>query len=158
MMYGAVSWFGLPLLYVLAGGAVLGLLFGKVFCRWMCPIGFFIELMLGRRGRNAEQMYMYHKLGCPIAWISGLLNRSSIFSIQHDPAACTNCGLCDTSCYISTLNKDYSHFKPGKKRPGSAYSCSRCLACVTSCDDRNGLGNISHRSGGDLRVRSGVSV
>ncbi|MGC9313543.1 MAG: 4Fe-4S dicluster domain-containing protein [Sediminispirochaetaceae bacterium] len=55
------------------------------------------------------------------------------FSIQHDPAACTDCGLCDKACYIASLNGEYSHFRHGKKRPGSAYSCSRCLACVNSC-------------------------
>ncbi len=133
MIYGAVSWFGLLLLYVLAGGAALGLLFGKVFCRWMCPIGFIVELLFQRAGGDGAKMYNYHKLGCPIAWIGGLLNRGSIFSIQHDPAACTDCGLCDKACYISSLNGEYSHFRHGKKRPGSAYSCSRCLACVNSC-------------------------
>jgi len=133
LLYAAVSLFGLPLLYVLAGGAALGLLFGKVFCRWMCPIGFIIELLLHRKGESAEQMYMYHKLGCPIAWVSGLLNRTSLFSIQRDPGTCTDCGLCDTSCYIASLNREYSHFKAGKKSPVSSYSCSRCLQCVSVC-------------------------
>ena len=66
LIYAAVSWLGLPLLYILAGGVALGL-------------------------------------------------------------------LCDEACYISSLNGEYSHFRHGKKRPGSAYSCSRCLACVSSC-------------------------
>ena len=132
-IYGALTLLQLPLLYILAAGAGLGLIFGKVFCRWMCPIGFVIEFLLRRKGNSAEQMYMYHKLGCPIAWISGFLNRSSLFSIQRDFDSCTDCGLCDKTCYITSLNSEYSHFKPGKKSPVSAYSCSRCLECVSSC-------------------------
>lgn len=132
-VYGALTLLQLPLLYILALGAGLGLLFGKVFCRWMCPIGFIIELLLRRKGDSAEQMYMYHKMGCPIAWISGFLNRSSLFTIRRDTDSCTDCGICDKSCYITSLNKEFSHFKTGKKAPAAAYSCSRCLECVASC-------------------------
>lgn len=87
-VYTAVAVFGFPLLWVIAAGAALGLLFGKVFCRWMCPIGLIIELLLNRKGKGSQQMYMYHKLGCPIARISGLLNKSSIFNIQRDHSSC----------------------------------------------------------------------
>lgn len=135
-LYFSISYLGVPLLYVVAGGAALGLIFGKVFCRWMCPIGFVIELLLGRKGGkggNAQQMYMYHKVGCPIAWISGMLNKSSLFSIQRDYDSCIDCGLCDKACYIASLNEEFSHFEWGKKLPYESYSCSRCLDCVTAC-------------------------
>ena len=132
-LYLGIAYFSIPLSWVVLFGGGLGFVFGKVFCRWMCPIGFMVELMMKLRGKGAEQMYMYHKLGCPIAWISGFLNRSSLLSIQRDPQTCTDCGICDKSCYISTYNPKYSHFKWGKKNPVEAYSCSRCLDCVAAC-------------------------
>lgn len=140
-IYAAISRGYLPLLYVIAGGATLGLIFGKVFCRWMCPVGFIIELMFKLRGNDAQRMYNYHKLGCPIAWVSGLLNRSSLFTIEHDAKSCIDCGICDKTCYITSLNENYSLFKFGKKSPVDAFSCSRCLDCVAACPK----GSLSYR-------------
>lgn len=30
-----------------------------------------------------RQMYQYHKVGCPIAWISGLLNRETVTPVLN---------------------------------------------------------------------------
>ncbi len=114
-------------------GSVLGFIFGKVFCRWMCPMGFIMELMTGKNDK-AKSLYMYHKLGCPIAWVSGLLNKVSLFTIGHRIAKeCKECGICDKTCYVTTFNNKYSLYQKDKINPASSYTCSRCLECVDSC-------------------------
>lgn len=133
-LYVLVSFFHVPLLYVVIGGSITGAILGKVFCRWMCPMGFIMELLMGnKKGSEAAQMYQYHKLGCPIAWIGGLLNRFSLFRIRRDDSSCTSCGICDKNCYISSLNEEFSLYKEEKKVSSNSFSCSRCLECVSSC-------------------------
>ncbi|MFA6504525.1 MAG: 4Fe-4S binding protein [Treponemataceae bacterium] len=122
--------------WVLAAGAATGILFGKVFCRWMCPLGFVMETITGMGDKNAkfQQLYQYHKLGCPIAWASGFLNKYSLFKIRLNKTECKDCGVCDSACYLSTLEPArYSLFQADKERPGEAFACSKCLACVSAC-------------------------
>lgn len=134
LIFAAVYFFQISLWVVLGIGAVTGIVFGKVFCRWMCPLGFIMELLMGSDpDSKQQQMYNYHKLGCPIAWISGYLNRFSLFRIKRDPNSCINCGICDKNCYIASLNKEFSLFKKGKETPATQFSCSKCLACVEKC-------------------------
>ncbi len=125
----------LTIAMILIGGSALGLIFGKVFCRWMCPMGFLMELMSGAAGdQKTRSLYQYHKLGCPIAWVSGFLNRISLMSINSRIIKdCNECGVCDNACYIATLNKKYSLYKKHLKNPADSFTCSRCLACVDSC-------------------------
>lgn len=134
-LYALVSYFHISLVYVLIAGSVAGIILGKVFCRWMCPLGFIMELLMGgdKKGSEASQMYQYHKLGCPIAWVGGFLNKFSLFGIKRDEDSCTSCGVCDKNCYISSLNENFSLYKAEKQKSGNAFSCSRCLACVDSC-------------------------
>lgn len=132
--YFGAQYFKIPLLYIIIFGSALGLIFGKVFCRWMCPIGFLMEIFLGLNpNEKSKNIYNYHKLGCPIAWVSGLLNRISLFTIKRDIDLCNDCGKCDKDCYVTTFNKDLSLYKNLKKSPEASFSCSRCLECVTSC-------------------------
>lgn len=127
-------YFQLDLLTIFIAGSVLGILFGKVFCRWVCPIGFFMEILFrGDSGSRARQMYQYHKVGCPIAWVSGFLNKYSLFKIKRDKDSCTSCGLCDKSCYIASLNSDFSLHRKNKEFPGYSFNCSKCMECVTAC-------------------------
>jgi len=133
-LYVAIGVFNISLWYIIIFGSLLGIIFGKVFCRWICPVGFIMELIMGRNPDSSmQQMYMYHKLGCPIAWISGLLNKHSLFKIKRNTDTCLNCGKCDKVCYISTLNKDYSLYKNKKLDPSTHFSCSKCLQCVDTC-------------------------
>jgi polyferredoxin len=134
-VFAAVYYFQFILWWVLGAGALAGVVFGKVFCRWMCPLGFLMELMTGAAGdKGFQQTYQYHKLGCPIAWISGALNKVSFFRIRLDRDSCTDCGLCDKACYISSLEPEtYSLHAEGKERSGEAFACSKCLSCVASC-------------------------
>ena len=116
-------------------GSALGIVFGKVFCRWLCPIGIFMEMLLkAAPDDKSRAMYQYHKLGCPIAWISGLLNRASMFTIRRNTSnECLGCNACDDACYISGLDDTYSLYKDGRKNPADSFTCSRCYACVESC-------------------------
>ena len=133
LVYFVVSYFKINLLYVILFGSALGIIFGKVFCRWMCPIGLFMEFMMGRGQNRNMQLYSYYKMGCPIAWVSGFLNKFSLFKIKKDDSLCINCGKCDKACYISSLNSDFSLYKTNKENPSRHYSCSKCLECVKDC-------------------------
>jgi polyferredoxin len=132
--YYGIFVYHLSLWYPLAIGVALGLIFGKVFCRWACPMGLIMEVMMGFGGDNATKMYQYHKLGCPIAWVSGWLNKYSFFKIKMNSESCLNCGKCDKACYMSSLEPDkFSLYKPKFITPGENYSCSKCLKCVAAC-------------------------
>jgi len=134
-LYLAISQLNISLWYVLLAGTVMGLVFGKVFCRWVCPMGLIMEIMMSLSpDGKIRQMYQYHKIGCPIAWISGYLNKFSFFRISLNEETCTTCGKCDKKCYIVSMEpQKYSLYKPGLVEPGSSYTCSKCLECVVSC-------------------------
>lgn len=133
-IYIAIFGIGVSLMYVFIGAVILGTLLGKTFCRWMCPLGFIMELMTSGNNEHFKQnMYNYHKVGCPIAWVQGFLNKFSIFKIKRDKNKCTDCGLCDSKCYISSINSDFSLYKKDKQDPAKAFNCSKCLECVSTC-------------------------
>jgi polyferredoxin len=135
VLFLAISRFNISLWYILLAGIGLGVIFGKVFCRWVCPIGLIMELIMSMSPDGKfRQMYQYHKIGCPIAWISGLLNRFSLFKIVLNTESCKNCGICDKKCYIVAMEPSkFSLYKPKGIRPGDSYTCSKCLECVASC-------------------------
>lgn len=138
LIIAAIYGFHLSLWWILGIGALTGIVFGKVFCRWMCPMGFLMELLMGSNPESMQQqMYNYHKIGCPIAWVSGYLNRFSLFRIKRDPKTCIDCGLCDKQCYIASLNRDFSLYKKGKEDPSTQFSCSKCLVCVSKCPTKS---------------------
>ncbi len=132
-VYATTSYFNISLWYVVLFGVGTGVIFGKVFCRWMCPIGFLMEMIMGG-SKQFSSMYQYHKMGCPIAWASGLLNKWSLFRIKINRDTCISCGKCDKECYISTIEPSkYSLYKADKQKSGDSYSCSKCLKCVAAC-------------------------
>ncbi len=134
-LYLAISNFNISLWWVLLAGVFLGVVFGKVFCRWVCPMGLIMELLMGMSpDGKIKQMYQYHKIGCPIAWISGWLNKISVFRIKLNTDTCKTCGVCDKQCYIVAMEPfKYSLYKSGLEKPDSSYTCSKCLQCVVSC-------------------------
>lgn len=138
-LYIAVTQFQISLWYVLLAGTILGVIFGKVFCRWGCPMGLVMELMMSLSSDGKiRQMYQYHKVGCPIAWISGWLNKVSLFRIQVNQDSCITCGKCDKQCYIVAMEpQKYSLYKPTMQEPGSSYTCSKCLQCVVACPNNS---------------------
>lgn len=135
IMYYMISKYQISLWYVLGLGIFMGVIFGKVFCRWMCPMGLIMEMMMSLSpDGKIKQMYQYHKVGCPIAWISGWLNRFSFFRIRFNADTCKNCGICDSKCYIvSMAEQKYSFYKAKLDNPGNSYTCSKCLKCVAAC-------------------------
>lgn len=132
--YILISVHQVSLWWILAAGAVSGVIFGKVFCRWVCPMGIMMEMMMTFSGNKNAALLQYHKVGCPIAWVSGWMNRRSLFGIRRNAHTCTACGLCDSSCYIARIEPDrYSLYKEEKAEAGKSYTCSRCLQCVAAC-------------------------
>lgn len=133
--YLLVSYFHISLWWVVAFGSAIGILWGKVFCRWMCPMGIMMEIIMKFSPNDSfKNMYQYHKVGCPIAWISGWLNKVSLYKIDVNLDTCKNCGLCDKACYMPSLDKDkFSLFKPAMVNPAESFSCSKCLQCVEKC-------------------------
>ena len=132
-LYWAIGPGGLPLAWVVLGGSAAGILLGKFFCRWMCPLGAMMELMMGAGGDRQKSLYMYFKVGCPIAWAGGLLNRLSLFRIRLRPERCTDCNRCDEACYVARLSTGRSLHVAGQVNASTDYTCSRCLACVGAC-------------------------
>lgn len=130
-VYLAVARFGVELWWIIGFGAIGGVLLGKFFCRWMCPLGAIMETVMG--SANQDGMYPYFKVGCPIAWVSGLLNRVSLTRVQRTGPSCAACGKCDEACYITKFHPEYSVYKPGAVNPSTVYACSRCLDCVAAC-------------------------
>ncbi|MDA8410618.1 MAG: 4Fe-4S binding protein [Treponema sp.] len=137
IVFVALGFFNIPILWVLAVGIGISVIAGKVFCRWACPIGLLMEFIFSKGGDEAQSQYMYHKLGCPIAWAGGFLNRFSPFRITRNASSCIDCGLCDKACYIPKFNADTSIYKPGASRPTDSYTCSRCLKCVQACPNES---------------------
>ncbi len=134
-LFYLISQYQISLWYILLAGAITGIIFGKVFCRWICPMGLVMELLMSMNpDGKIKQMYQYHKLGCPIAWVSGWLNKFSLFKIKLNKESCLYCGACDKKCYIVAMEPvKYSLYKPDSTKPGDSYTCSKCLACVAVC-------------------------
>ena len=134
-IYYAIHKWHISLWWVVGFGSAIGIIWGKVFCRWMCPLGIMMEFMMKLTPNDAlKGMYQYHKIGCPIAWISGMLNKVSFYKIKLNADTCKDCGLCDNACYMPTLDNDkFSLYKPNMVDPASNYSCSKCLECVSVC-------------------------
>lgn len=141
--YVAVSYYHVSLWWIFGIGTFVGIIWGKVFCRWMCPIGIMMELLMKLSPNDSlKGMYQYHKMGCPIAWVSGLLNKLSLFKITLNKDTCKNCGLCDKACYMPSIDQQkFSLYKTNKSNPAEAYSCSKCLKCVEQCPN----GSLSYR-------------
>lgn len=135
LIYSALAYFQFSIWWVVGIGSAIGIVWGKVFCRWMCPMGIIMEFIMKLNPNSKFQsMYQYHKLGCPIAWLSGLFNKISFYKIQLNKDTCKSCGLCDKACYMPTLNaQKFSLYKQGKTNPAENYSCSKCLQCVAEC-------------------------
>jgi len=134
-LYLAISKFQISLWYIVLAGSIMGFIFGKVFCRWVCPMGLIMEMIMSISPEGKiRQMYQYHKIGCPIAWISGWLNKYSFFRIRLNTDTCKNCGICDKECYIVAMEPaKFSLYKRNMEKPGDSYTCSKCLKCVTAC-------------------------
>ncbi len=132
-LFWAIGPGGLPVLWVVYAGAALGVLFGKFFCRWMCPLGAMMELVLASDGERDRNLFMYFKVGCPIAWAGGLLNRLSLWRVKLRPERCTDCERCDEACYVSKLADGRSLHVAGRLNASTDFACSRCLACVGAC-------------------------
>lgn len=122
------------LLYVLLASVVLGAVFGKIFCKWMCPMGLIKGIMMQNMSEDQQKSHMfnYYKVGCPISWIQGFLNKYSLFKIRKDDA-CISCGKCDKVCYIPTFDQTKSVYKDKKQKAHEAFNCSKCLKCVETC-------------------------
>lgn len=135
IFYEAVFVYQFNFLYLMAISIILGGIMGKTFCRWMCPVGFLMETINTFKGKDTAKlgMYNYHKVGCPIAWVQGYLNRMSFMKIKLNPKTCTDCGLCDKACYITSIDQSYSLHKKKKIDPTLSFKCSKCLDCIAVC-------------------------
>lgn len=134
-LYLLITRYDVSLWWVVIGGAAAGIALGKFFCRWMCPMGAIMELMFGAGDADgkARSLYAYFKLGCPIAWIGGLLNKASVLRVKVDPDRCVHCKLCDKACYVAQLAPNHSLHRADATNASTHYSCSRCLSCVGAC-------------------------
>lgn len=142
-LYAALTYFQFSIWWIIGIGSAIGIIWGKVFCRWMCPMGIIMEFMMKiSPGTQLQGMYQYHKLGCPIAWVSGLLNKVSLYKIKLNKTTCKECGICDSACYMPSIDANkFSLYKPNLKNPAENFSCSKCLQCVAKCPN----GSLSYK-------------
>jgi polyferredoxin len=135
LVWVAVSRGHIGLAAVVVGASLAGAVLGKFFCRWMCPLGAVMETLMGAGDPSGRQaaLYGYFKLGCPISWAQGLLNRVSAFRVRVDRSRCTGCNQCDQACYVAQLADGRSLHAAGSLNASTHYSCSRCLQCVGAC-------------------------
>ena len=147
-IYFGINYFKISLWWVFGFGSAIGIIWGKVFCRWGCPLGIMMEILMKISPNDALRgMYQYHKIGCPIAWVSGLLNKVSFYKIKINHDTCINCGLCDKACYMPTLDSQkFSLYKPDMINPGENFSCSKCLQCVADCPN----GSLTYKVGNPI--------
>jgi polyferredoxin len=153
-LFWAIGPGGLPLSWVLLGSSAAGILLGKFFCRWACPLGAMMELFTGIAGDGEQGLYGYFKVGCPIAWVGGLLNRLSVWRVTLRPERCTGCEKCDEACYVSKLAPGRSLHVAGQVNASTDYTCSRCLSCVGACP----TGALTVGLVGPRAVRAGAEV
>ncbi|OFZ22007.1 MAG: hypothetical protein A2X94_16250 [Bdellovibrionales bacterium GWB1_55_8] len=135
-LYLAISNWGISLWWVIAAGSALGIFLGKFFCRWMCPMGAIMEMMMGAGDEDGRKrsFYNYFKMGCPIAWAGGFLNRMSLFRVRvADASRCKSCNICDEACYVAQFAPGHSLHLKDLINPSTHFSCSRCLNCVKAC-------------------------
>ena len=137
---GATLWIAVSngyttLTVVLVAGSLSGIVLGKFFCRWMCPMGAIMETLMGMNDPDGRQraLYGYFKVGCPISWAQGLLNRISLWRVRVEPSLCTHCSRCDKACYVAQLAPGNSLHLAEEANASTHYSCSRCLQCVRAC-------------------------
>lgn len=151
-LYFAIQYFDISLWWIVGFGSAIGIIWGKVFCRWMCPLGVMMEFIMKLSPNDSfKNMYQYHKIGCPIAWISGFLNKFSFYKIKLNTTTCSTCGKCDRACYMPTLDQQkFSLYKADKVNPGDNYSCSKCLQCVAACPN----GSLSYQLHNPLKMNS----
>lgn len=135
LTFFALSYNWISLLTLMLIATILGIVFGKVFCKWMCPMGLIKEFLSKNQSEETRKMnmYNYYKVGCPISWIQGLTNKFSFFKIKFNKDNCINCGLCDKTCYITSFSNEHSLYKENSLNPGEAFNCSKCLKCVDVC-------------------------
>ncbi len=129
----AVTHYGVSLWWVVLVGVVSGIILGKYFCRWACPMGAIMEIVMGAGEEKQRSLYAYFKIGCPISWAGGLLNKLSVLRIKVDESKCRHCSLCDKACYVAQLSEGRSLHRGGRVNASTHYACSRCLQCVSSC-------------------------
>jgi polyferredoxin len=136
---GALLWIAISKEWVTLGvvvgvGSLAGVVLGKFFCRWMCPLGAVMETVVGANPDERQRaLYGYFKIGCPISWIQGLLNKVSLWRVRVEPSLCTHCSRCDRACYVAQLAPGNSLHLGEKVNASTHYSCSRCLQCVGAC-------------------------
>lgn len=69
------------------------------------------------------------KYACPIPSLQKVTSRFSLIKIAGDPAVCTDCGACETSCPMDIRIPDY--VRDGKRV--LATECMLCLTCTNAC-------------------------
>ena len=69
---------------------------------------------------------------CPIGGFYSLLNKISIFKIQHDKDKCTNCNKCLIACPEKQV---LIHIIGKESRQITGGECTNCGRCIDVCDD-----------------------
>jgi polyferredoxin len=125
----------LTTIYIFILFFVLTLLFGRVFCGWLCPIGL-LEELIGKwtYTRRGLPLRAGCNIGCPFIWVTAWLNRVSLFKIEINKDKCVKCGICDKVC-PTRLIWQTEGWKEGRNS-ADRYGCIRCGTCIANCPEQ----------------------
>ncbi len=70
---------------------------------------------------------LWHRYLCPYGTIFNLVSSKSIFSVNIDEEACTNCGVCKRVCPAAAVKNDDAKYEIEKN------ACLVCLECERQC-------------------------
>jgi len=102
-------------IYILYRVQLLGFQWSKaIFPLFVAAIIIWFSLMYGR---------LYCNTVCPVGTFLGLLSRVSLFRIKMDQNSCTQCGKCSLVCKASCI--DTKNMKVDMSRCVSCYNCIR---------------------------------
>ncbi len=122
-------------------------LFEPSYCMWLCPFKAVSEYVAARNTVGLIQNGIFVTLFaslvivlpiltrkrtqcsflCPFGAFQSIFNRTSVFDVRIDPAACTPCNLCRTACPTFSLTEE------SIAKGETLMSCMKCGACVDAC-------------------------
>jgi ferredoxin-type protein NapH len=122
-------------------------LFEPAYCMWLCPFKAVSEYVAARNTvgliQNGIFVVLFAALVivlpvltkkrtqctflCPFGAFQSIFNKTSVFDIKIDRAACSPCLLCQKSCPTMSLTDD------SIQKGEALLSCMKCGACVDAC-------------------------
>ena len=124
---------------------VYGLIRGRAFCGWVCPVNLLLEIVdFARRKLRIDvrempvprhaKLWIALAVLCPLGGFYEALGRFGQVNVKIDPAACIHCDACKHACL-----SDPAILEPaldGCDAIVRAGDCMACGSCIDACPTR----------------------